>query len=287
VTDAPLGRLVVIATPIGNLGDLSPRATLALGAADVVACEDTRHSRKLFTAGGIPAPRLLAVHKDNEEQRCAEIIDLLLNGKTVALITDAGTPAVSDPGRRVVAAVGDAGLTVESIPGPSAVTTALAASGFTADRFTFEGFVPRKGVERKDRLASIATDERTTVLYEAPSRIAATLADLADACGADRAAVVGRELTKVHEEYWRGPLAELATRAGLEGQRGEFVIVVAGAERQIDEVGDDVIVAALADALSVPGISTRQAADDIAEALGVKRNRAYRLAVSLGRTGAR
>ena len=281
------GRLVVIATPIGNLGDLSPRAALALGAADVVACEDTRHSRKLFSAGGIPTPRLLAVHKDNEDQRCAEVIGLLLDGKTVAMITDAGTPAVSDPGRRVVAAVGEAGLTVESMPGPSALTTALAASGFAADRFCFEGFLPRKGVERKDRLASIALDDRTTVFYEAPSRVAATLSGLADVCGFDRLAVVGRELTKVHEEYWRGTLGELATRAGLEGQRGEFVIVVAGAEPQDDDVSDDVIVAALADALSVPDISTRQAADDIAEALGIKRNRAYRLAVGLGRTGAR
>ncbi|MEY2399773.1 MAG: rRNA (cytidine1402-2-O)-methyltransferase [Actinomycetota bacterium] len=275
------GRLVVIATPIGNLGDLSPRAAAALGAADVVACEDTRHSRKLFTAGGIATPRLLAVHKDNEEQRCAEIVDLLLQGKTVALITDAGTPAVSDPGRRVVADVGAAGFVVESIPGPSAVTTALAASGFTADRFTFEGFLPRKGVERKERLASIAADERTTVFYEAPSRVAATLVDLADACGEERAAVIGRELTKVHEEYWRGTLAELAARTALETQRGEFVVVVAGAEPQASDVHDDVIVAALADALSVPGISTRQAADDIAEALGVKRNRAYKLAVNI------
>ncbi len=275
------GRLVVIATPIGNLGDLSPRAALALGAADVVCCEDTRHSRKLFSAGGVATPRLLAVHKDNEAQRCAEIVDLLVQGKTVALITDAGTPAVSDPGRRVVAEVGAAGFVVESIPGPSAVTAALAATGFSADRFTFEGFLPRKGVERKDRLASIAADERTTVFYEAPSRVAATLADLADACGAERAAVVGRELTKVHEEYWRGALGELATKAGLETQRGEFVIIVAGADPQPSDVHDDVIVAALADALSVRGTSTRQAADEIAEALGVKRNRAYRLALEI------
>jgi 16S rRNA (cytidine1402-2'-O)-methyltransferase len=188
---------------------------------------------------------------------------------------------VSDPGRGVVAAVAAAGLVVESIPGPSAVTTALAASGFVADRFVFEGFLPRKGADRRERLAAIAAEHRTVVLYEAPSRVAATLRDLADACGASRAVVVGRELTKLYEEYWRGSLEAIATRAALEPPRGEFVIVIEGAPVETPDVGDDVIRAALADALSVPGTSTRQAADDVAAVLSVPRNRAYRLAVSL------
>lgn len=277
------GRLVVIATPIGNLGDLTPRALEALANADAVCCEDTRHSRKLFTATGTPAPKLIAVHKDNEHQQAASIVAMVRDGKTIALITDAGTPAVSDPGRLVVAEVAAAGLLIESLPGPSATTTALAASGFTADRFTFEGFLPRKGVERKQRLESIATDDRTTVLYESPNRIAATLGDLADACGIERRAVVGRELTKLHEEYWRGGLGQLADRAALETQKGEFVVVIEGAAPNTTEVHDEVIIAALQDALEVAGTSTRQAADDVAEALGVKRNRAYKIAVGLKR----
>jgi 16S rRNA (cytidine1402-2'-O)-methyltransferase len=274
------GRLVVVATPIGNLGDLSPRAAAALGAADVVACEDTRHSRKLFSAFGIPTPTLIAVNKDNEVERCREVLSLIADGKTVALITDAGTPAVSDPGRLVVEAAAQAGVAVESIPGPSAVTTALAASGFTADRFVFEGFLPRKGRERRERLEAIAGETRTVVLYEAPTRVAQTLADLAEACGDDRAVAVGRELTKLHEEYWRGPLAIVAGRAALQAAKGEFVIVLEGDSSEPVEVRDDVIVAALNDALAA-GATKRTAADDVAQLLGVKRNRVYKLAVEL------
>jgi 16S rRNA (cytidine1402-2'-O)-methyltransferase len=278
VTVERTGKLVVVATPIGNLGDLSSRAIAALGAADVVACEDTRHSRKLFSATDTPTPKLIAVHGDNEEQRCAEIVGLIADGNTVALITDAGTPGVSDPGRRVVEAVAAAGLTVESIPGPSAVTTALAASGFAADRFVFEGFLPRKGVERKTLLASIAAEERTVVIYEAPKRVGATLADLAAVCGADRAVVVARELTKIHEEIWHGTLAGGAVR--FAETRGEFVIVIDGAPPNTTDVDDATIVAALTEAIAA-GASTRTAAHDVATALGIKRNRAYALAVTL------
>ena len=269
------GKLVVVATPIGNLGDLAPRAAIALGAADVVACEDTRHSRKLFSALGIATPRLISVHKDNEVERCREILELIADGNTVALITDAGTPAVSDPGRHVVEAAAASGVTVESIPGPSAVTTALAASGFTADRFVFEGFLPRKGAERKARLAAIAAEERTIVLYESPNRVAKTLAEL----DPERQVVVARELTKVHEEYWRGTAAAAALRYA-ENARGEFVIVVEGASIQPLEITDDAIVAALGAALA-QNRSTREAADYVATTLGVPRNRAYKLALGL------
>jgi 16S rRNA (cytidine1402-2'-O)-methyltransferase len=275
------GKLVVVATPIGNLGDLSSRAAAALGAADVVACEDTRHSRKLFTTLGIRTPTLIAVHKDNEVDRAREILALLADGKTVALVTDAGTPAVSDPGRHVVEAAAAAGVEVESIPGPSAVTTALAASGFPGDRFVFEGFIPRSGKDRRARVSAIAAETRTVVLYESPNRVAATLQDLADACGFDRAVVVGRELTKVHEEYFRGTLAAAALRFA-DGARGEVVIVVAGGSAEPQVVNDDVIAAALQDAFAA-GASTRGAADDVAALLEVPRNRVYKLAVALKR----
>ncbi|MEY2472748.1 MAG: rRNA (cytidine1402-2-O)-methyltransferase [Actinomycetota bacterium] len=272
------GRLVLVATPIGNLGDLSPRAAATLAAADVVACEDTRHSRKLFTSFGLRTPTLIAVHKDNEVERAREILEMLADGKTVALVTDAGTPAVSDPGRHVVEAAAAAGVVIESIPGPSAVTTALAASGFTGDRFVFEGFLPRKGSERAARLADIARQSRTVVIYEAPTRIAKTLKELADVCGFDRAVVVGRELTKLHEEYFRGTLAAAALRFA-DNARGEFVVVIEGGSAEPLEVTDETIVAALEQSLSA-GASTRGAADEVADLLGVARNRAYKLAVS-------
>lgn len=273
------GKLVVVATPIGNLGDLSPRAIVALASADVVACEDTRHSRKLFSASEVAAPKLIAVHGDNEEQRCAEIVDLIAEGNIVALITDAGTPGVSDPGRRVVEAVAAAGLTVESIPGPSAVTTALAASGFAADRFVFEGFLPRKGTDRKARLAAVAAEERTVVIYEAPKRVGATLRDLAAVCGADRAVVVARELTKIHEEIWHGTVADAAAR--FAETRGELVLVLDGAPAAPSDVDDATIVAALTEAIA-NGASTRTAADDVAADLGIPRNRVYKLALRIG-----
>jgi 16S rRNA (cytidine1402-2'-O)-methyltransferase len=272
------GRLVLVATPIGNLGDFSPRAAATLAAADVVACEDTRHSRKLFTSLGLRTPTLIAVHKDNEVDRAREILELLADGKTVALVTDAGTPAVSDPGRHVVEAAAAAGVTIESVPGPSAVTTALAASGFTGDRFVFEGFLPRKGSERAARLDEIAREPRTVVIYEAPTRVARTLDELAGVCGFDRQVVVGRELTKLHEEYFRGSLAAAALRFA-ENARGEFVIVIEGSSQAPIEITDDAIVAALDEALAV-GATTRGAADEVAALLGVARNRVYKLAVS-------
>ncbi len=275
MTDGAPGRLVVIATPIGNLGDLSPRAAAALGSADVVCCEDTRRSRKLFSALGVPTPQLISVHKDNEVARCREVLGFVADGETVALVTDAGTPAVSDPGRLLVEAAAAAGVDVESIPGPSAVTTALAASGFAADRFVFEGFLPRKGTERRERLAAIAAEERTVVLYESPNRVAQTLRDLAPY----RLVVVARELTKIHEEYWRGTAAAAAARFE-DNARGEFVVVVEGVPAGTPEVTDDEIEAALRAALAA-GASVRTAADQVGADVAVPRNRAYKLAVNL------
>lgn len=274
------GRLVVVATPIGNLGDLSPRALAALQGADVIACEDTRRTRKLLSATGVSGPKLIAVHGENERDQVGRVVDLVAGGATVALVTDAGTPAISDPGRVVVAAVAAAGHPVDIVPGPAAVTTALSAAGLPAERFVFEGFLPRKGPERRARLSSIAADERTTVLYEAPSRVAATLDDLAAACGPTRPVVCARELTKLHEELWRGTLGAAADWARAHEPRGEFVLVVAGRpESERAEVDDARINAALDDALA-DGVSTRQAAAEVAAALAVARNRVYKLAVA-------
>ena len=274
---ATAGALVVIATPIGNLGDLSQRAIDELGRADVVACEDTRHTRALLTHAGVHPNRLLAVHAHNEASSAPEIVALVGSGQRVALVTDAGTPGVSDPGQRVVAAVADAELPIEVVPGPSAVLAALVASGLPTDRFCFEGFLPRKGADRTARLAEIATQQATTVLYESPRRLATTLSDLSRVLGAGRRAVVARELTKLHEEVVRGNLGELARRWVGQPPRGECVVVVEGA-RDAEPATDEEIVAALEAELD-SGDSRRSVVDAVAAKLGVPRRRVYELAL--------
>lgn len=268
------GRLVLVATPIGNLGDLAPRAVDVLREADVIAAEDTRRTRALLTHAGVSARgRLVAVHEHNEQRRAVELVDKIRRGATVALVTDAGTPGVSDPGARVARACTGAGLRVEVVPGPSAVLAALVVSGMATDRFVFEGFLPRKGGERRERLAAIAGEPRTVVLFEAPPRVAATLGDLVEVCGAERRVAVARELTKVHEETFRGTLAAAAAHVGAVEPRGEHVIVLAGAPAAAAATDDDVAAAARAELAA--GTSTREAADRIAEQLGVARRRAY------------
>jgi len=279
------GALVVVGTPIGNLGDLSPRAVDALATADVVYCEDTRHSRKLLTHAGIAGVPLRSLHEHNEDDRVDEVVTSVARGRTVALVTDAGMPAVSDPGARVVAAVAAAGLVVTVVPGPSAVLAALVASGLATDRFCFEGFLPRSGRDRTERLAVVAADPRTTVLFESPVRTAATLRDLAGACGPDRPVAVARELTKLHEEVWRGSLADAADWAA-DGLRGEVVLVLAGAPAAVPgAVGDDVLTAALAE-LTATGAKTRGAVDRVAADHGVPRRRVYELALRAKQAGA-
>jgi len=226
------GRLVVVGTPIGNLGDLSPRAEEVLREADVIAAEDTRRTRVLLSARGIPARgRLVSTHAHNEVGRAGRLVEQALGGAVVAVVSDAGMPGVSDPGTAVVRAAAAAGVPVDVVPGPSAVLAALAVSGLPADRFGFEGFLPRRGRARERRLAGIAASDRTVVLFEAPGRVPATLADLARACGNDRPVAVARELTKLHEEIWRGTLGTAAGRAsaGEATVRGEHVIVVGAA----------------------------------------------------------
>ena len=220
------GSLVVVGTPIGNLGDLSPRAVAALGRAEVIYCEDTRHSRKLLTHAGITGATLAVAARAQRGRPDRRGGGAVRQGRTVALVSDAGMPGVSDPGSRVVRAVAAAGLTVTVVPGPSAVLTALVGSGLATDRFCFEGFLPRSGQERRSALAAVAAEPRTTVLFEAPGRVAATLADLAASCGPARPVSVARELTKLHEEFWRGTLAEAVawadrpSGAGGGGARG-------------------------------------------------------------------
>jgi len=279
------GRLVLVGTPIGNLGDLSPRAVEVLGLADVIAAEDTRRTRALLTHAGIAAHgRLVAVHEHNEVERAADLADRIAGGATVAVVTDAGMPGISDPGSRLVAVCAEAGLPVEVVPGPSAVLAALVVSGLPADRFTFEGFLPRKGAERRARVAEVASHPWTTVLFEAPGRVATTLDDLSEACGGDRRVAIARELTKIHEEVLRATLAEAIAHVRDHPPRGEHVIVLAGAPPAA-EATDAEVEAAIRDEL-VAGASTRVTADRVASRLGVSRRRAY-AAVLEARPGGR
>ena len=271
------GSLVVVATPIGNLGDITQRAVDVLSRADLVACEDSRHSGKLLKHLGIAGTRYLVVNEHTERDTCAAVVDAVASGRTVALITDAGTPGISDPGSVVVRAVVDAGLPVTAAPGPAAFVMALVLSGLPTTRFVFEGFLPRSGTDRTERLAEIVAEPRTVVFYEAPHRIARTLADLAAVCPADRRIAVARELTKMHEEIWRGTVGEAASRFESNEPMGEFVVVLEGAPPRAaatDSEVDDAVDRALG-----AGLSVRDAADAVAAALGVSRRSAYEAAI--------
>jgi 16S rRNA (cytidine1402-2'-O)-methyltransferase len=223
------GTLFVVGTPIGNLDDLSPRAQAALESADIVAAEDTRRTRGLLSQFR-PEVRIIAYHEHNETERIPELVEALRNGAKVSLVSDAGTPAISDPGMKLVRAARAAGIAVVPIPGPSAVLAALSACGLPTDRFVFEGFLPRRAGARSERLAALRRELRTIVLFEAVHRVQETLAALVEVFGGERQAAVARELTKIHEQIVSAPLAELAARLGGEiPLLGEFVVVVAGA----------------------------------------------------------
>ena len=273
------GALVVVATPIGNLGDLSPRAVEALTHADVIACEDTRRTRALLTHAGIAGKTLLAVHDHNEAARVREVLGLIARGRRVAVVTDAGTPGISDPGERLVAAAAAAGLAVVVVPGPSAAIAALVASGLPTGRFSFEGFLPRKGRERAERLAVVAADRRTTVLYEAPHRLRATVDDLVAACGPARRVALARGLTKLHEEIWRGTLGAAAAHLSATAPRGEYVVVVAGAPAPAPASEED-IERALSARLG-GGEDKRSAVPAVAADLGVPKRRVYDVSLRL------
>jgi 16S rRNA (cytidine1402-2'-O)-methyltransferase len=224
------GRLEVVATPIGNLGDLSARAREALASADVIAAEDTRHTLALLRAVGVSRP-LVSLHEHNESQRVPELLARLEAGETVALVSDAGTPLISDPGLELVRRAAHEGFDVRAIPGPSAIVSALAVAGLPTERFCFEGFLPARERERRAALERLAHEPRTLVLFEAPHRIVRTLADMVEAFGAERNGAVARELTKAHETVYRGTLQELLSRAQAEEnfRRGELTLVVQGA----------------------------------------------------------
>lgn len=270
------GRLVLVATPIGNLGDLSQRAVEALRAADVVCCEDTRRTGRLLQHLGHRAPRLRVVDEHRERAAIAEVLEDLAAGRLVALVSDAGTPGISDPGERLVAAAVDAGFDVESIPGPTAFVTALVTSGLPTGRFVFEGFLPRRGAVRTERLREIAGERRTVLLHEAPHRLARTLGDLVDSCGGERRVVLARELTKLHEEIWRGTLDAAVARLAEVEPRGEYVLVLDGAEAP-EPATDEDLLRALGEERGA-GRSNRDAVTAVAEAFGVPRRRVYALA---------
>jgi len=267
--------LVLVATPIGNLGDLSARALEELRAADEIAAEDTRRTRALLSAAGVKAGnRLRAVHAHNEQAEARRVVGAIRAGKRVVYVSDAGTPGIADPGERLVRACVAEGCPVEAVPGPSALLAALVSSGLPTSRFRFEGFLPRKGAARTERLAAIAASDSTVVLFESPHRVAATLDDLCRACGAEREVAVARELTKVFEEVVRGPLREVATQAAAGAPaRGEHVVVVAPAPAPA-AVDDGVLDAAARDALAAGG-SARDAAAAVSHGLGVSKRRAY------------
>jgi len=277
-SEASGGALVLVATPIGNLGDLSSRAVEMLTSADHILCEDTRRTRALLSSLGLPgAGRLLAVHEHNEASRCDEVVAWVSAGETVALVSDAGTPLVADPGARIVEAVLDAGLVVSTTPGPSAVVAAISISGFPAERFVFEGFLPRKGPERRARLAQLAADDRASVVYESPRRLLTTLEELASLLDEERRVAVVRELTKIHEEVLRASASSLAEHFAKVEARGEIVIVIEGAAPE-DGVSEKVLRVAIAEALA-SGLSVRDAADSVAAATGAPRRLAYAMAL--------
>ena len=277
------GQLVLVATPIGNLGDLSPRARAVLASADLICCEDTRRTRALLSASGISAKgpqgdRLLSLHGHNEASRLDRVAAAVAGGATVAVVSDAGTPGISDPGAWLATQLSAAGETVSTVPGPSSVLGALVVSGLPTDRFCVEGFLPRKGPERRRRIGALMADARTTVVLEAPNRVAPTLAELA-AVDAGRPVAVVRELTKVHEEVWRGTLEEAATAFAAREVRGEVVLVVGGAPAAAP-AGEAVVEAAVRAALGDdPAAGPRQVAELVAAALGVPRRRAYEAAL--------
>ncbi len=271
--------LVLVATPIGNLGDLSPRAAAELAGADLIACEDTRRTGRLLQLTGIGPRPLLRIDEHTEIERGPRIIERLDAGARVVLVSDAGTPSLSDPGERLVRAVLAAGHPVEVIPGPSAALTALVGSGLPAGRFCFEGFLPRRGGPRRAQLAQLAAEPRTLVFYESPHRLVATLTDLLGAFGPTRTLTVARELTKLHEQWWRGAMADALAWAQQGPVRGEVVLVVAGAPAAPEAVQSD-LEGALREALA-GGASVRDAASDVAAAFGVNRRQVYQMALLL------
>ena len=273
------GVLVLVATPIGNLGDMTQRAIEALQSADVICCEDTRHSGKLLAHFGVTGKKLIVINEHTEYDAREQIVSLVTSGSVVALITDAGTPGISDPGERLVVAVIEAGGNVTAAPGASALTMALVISGFPTSRFVFEGFLPRGGAERSDRLAMTTTESRTIVLYEAPHRLAKTLSDLTTACGAMRRVVLARELTKLHEQIWRGTLQDANMLVAVTEPRGEYVIILEPAKPPAPPTDEELVAAIKAEIAK--GVSRKDSAARVSARFGVAKRHVYELALQV------
>lgn len=267
-------RLYVVGTPIGNLGDFSPRAQQTLASVALVACEDTRRTGLLLARHDIVNPGMVVMNEHSERQAADRVLETLAGGGSVALVSDAGMPVISDPGAIAVAAAADAGYEVVVVPGPTAASSALALSGFGSGRYVFEGFLPRKGRERQQRLDELSVERRMIVLYEAPHRIERTLEDLAATLDPERRCVVARELTKMHESVWRGPLATAAD--AQREPRGEYVIVIDEAAPR-PAATDDEIRTAIERQLAA-GATKKDASAAVARTLGVARNRCYEIA---------
>ncbi len=295
-TGTPLAPgFYVVGTPIGNLQDLTPRAAAVLTGVDAVICEDTRRTGKLIShaaevvfadAADFARPALLVGNEHTERARLPEVLERLDRGERLALVTDAGMPTVSDPGTPLVAAVAAAGHQTFVVPGPSAVSAALAVSGLLNGRYVFEGFLPRKGRSRSVRLTAIAADDRVAVLYESPNRLTTTLQDLAAVCGPERQVAVARELTKLHEEVVRASVSDAAAHYANSTPKGEIVIVVEGKAAESTEMTDSDLLELL-EARIDAGVSRRDAVAAVMEATGTAKRRVYDLANSLDRPGQR
>lgn len=273
------GRLRLVATPIGNLEDITVRALRILRESDIVAAEDTRVTGKLLRHFDIDT-RLISHHAHSGQEDIIHLITLLTQGNDVALVSDAGTPCISDPGQQLVRAAIDCGIIVEPIPGPCAAIAAISASGLLTGQFTFEGFLPKTN-DRKERLAALAIERRTMVIYESTHRLADSLAELAEAFGANRQAVVAREVTKLHESFIRGTLTECAEHYKAEPPRGECVIIIEGGTGEVPERPAEVAVETLLLDAMLAGKSTKEAAREVANKTGLGRRELYAIAVKL------
>lgn len=275
-----MSRLVLVATPIGNMSDISPRAIEELTEAGLVCCEDTRRTGMMLKNLGIEAT-LMRVDEHTEHASIPRVLDALNEGRDVCLVTDAGTPGISDPGERIVRAVSETAHVVTAVPGPAAFVMALVISGLPTERFAFDGFLPRGGQERGRSIADLVRERRTTVLYEAPHRLQRTLEDLYVALGGDRRIVVARELTKIHEEVWRGTTADAVTHfAGVE-PKGEYVLVVEGAADEPAATAEDIDRLLLAELAA--GVSVRDAATVVADLTGATKKTVYNRALELSK----
>lgn len=278
-TDPKPGTLYVVGTPIGNLEDITFRAVRILQTVDIIAAEDTRHTGKLLQHFQVKTPQV-SYHEHNRTSRIPELLEHLVNHKAIALVSDAGMPGISDPGYELVKACVEAGIPVVPIPGASAAITALSAAGLPTDRFVFEGFLPTKSQHRQEHLESLQTESRTLIFYESPHRLRDTLQDLAEVWGSDRQIVLGRELTKLYEEFWRGTIAEAIAHYSQREPQGEYTLVVAGIPPSQPQLTEEELKAELKQLIS-QGISRSQASRQLAKVTFLPRRQLYQLALSI------